>query len=86
MGDVHLVQYHQHNKALANLDQNKKETVVNAFKEKGLSEEIALQNARLAKILTVDDYDFNTRTPILWTASPGYRIDDGAGSKDEKVD
>ena len=60
------------------------ETVVKAFKEKGLSEEIALQNARLAKILTVDDYDFDTRTPILWTASPGYRIDDGAKLQDEE--
>ena len=54
------------------------ETVVNAFKEKGLGEEIALQNARLAKILTVDDYDFERRAPILWTASTDYRIDDGA--------
>ena len=60
------------------------ETVVKVFKEKGLSEEIALQNARLAKILTVDDYDFDTRTPILWTASPGYRIDDGAKLQDAK--
>ena len=54
------------------------ETVVNAFKEKGLGEEIALQNARLAKILTVDDYDFEQRCPILWTPTSDYRIDDGA--------
>ena len=54
------------------------ETVVNAFKEKGLGEEIALQNARLAKILTVDDYDFKQRCPILWTPTSSYRIDDGA--------
>lgn len=60
------------------------ETVVNAFKEKDLGEEIALQNARLAKILTVDDYDFDTRQPILWSPSPGYRIDDGAELQDEK--
>jgi len=60
------------------------ETVVNAFKEKGLGEEIALQNARLAKILTVDDYDFDTREPILWSPSPSYRIDDGAELQDEK--
>jgi len=54
------------------------ETVVNVFKEKGLNEEIALQNARLAKILTVDDYDFKQRCPILWTPTSSYRIDDGA--------
>ena len=54
------------------------ETVVNAFKEKGLGEEIALQNARLAKILTVDDYDFKQRCPILWTPTSDYRVDDGA--------
>ena len=54
------------------------ETVVNAFKEKDLGEEIALQNARLAKILTVDDYDFEQRCPILWTPTSDYRIDDGA--------
>ena len=60
------------------------ETVVNAFKEKDLGEEIALQNARLAKILTVDDYDFKQRCPILWTPAPGYRIDDGAKLQDEE--
>ena len=60
------------------------ETVVNAFKEKGLGEEIALQNARLAKILTVDDYDFTQRCPIPWTPAPNYRIDDGAKLQVEK--
>ena len=60
------------------------ETVVNAFKEKDLGEEIALQNARLAKILTVDDYDFKQRCPIPWTPAPGYRVDDGAKLQDEK--
>jgi len=38
-------------------------SVVKAFKSKGLSEEVALQNARLAKILTADDYD---NGPILF--------------------
>ena len=60
------------------------ETVVNAFKEKDLGEEIALQNARLAKILTVDDYDFTQRCPILWTPAPSYRVDDGAKLQDAK--
>ena len=59
------------------------ETVVKAFAEKGLGENIALQNARLARILTVDDYDFNTKQPILWSPSPSYRIDDGAELQDE---
>ena len=43
------------------------ETIVNAFKEKDLDEEEALLNARLAKILTVNDYDFKRNQPILWT-------------------
>ena len=55
--------------------------VVEAFAEKNLSEEEALVNARLAKILTADDYDFNKKRPILWTPSPDYKIDDGAGSE-----
>ena len=31
--------------------------VVETFEEKGMTEEDALQNARLARILTTDDYD-----------------------------
>ena len=50
-------------------------TVVNAFKEKGLSEDIALENARLAKILTTEDYDDEKMEPILWNPSPNYRVD-----------
>ena len=49
-------------------------TVVTAFKEEDLSEEDALVNARLAKILTKDDYDFKKRRPILWSPSPDYEI------------
>ena len=49
-------------------------TVVEAFKEKGLTEEDALVNARLARILTVDDYDFKTKTPKLWSPSADYKI------------
>ena len=60
-------------------------TVVNAFKEKDLSEEDALVNARLAKILTKDDYDFTKKRPILWSPSANYQIDDGARSK-TKID
>jgi len=50
-------------------------TVVEAFKEKGLSEDIALENARLARILTTEDYDDEKMEPILWNPSPDYRID-----------
>ena len=50
-------------------------TVVQAFKEKALSEEVALTNARLARILTTEDYDDEKMEPILWSPSPDYRID-----------
>ena len=53
------------------------QTVVKAFADKGLDESVALQNARLAKILTNDDYDSGRHSPILWTPSSDYRIDDG---------
>ena len=55
-------------------------TVIEAFKEKDLDEDVALMNARLAKILTCNDYDLAEQRPILWTptdASDG--ADDGAG-------
>ena len=41
------------------------------FEEKGLTEEDALVNARLAKILTADDYDFNKkRTNLIGPPPP----------------
>ena len=49
-------------------------TVVEAFKEKGLSEEVALTNARLARILTNEDYDDEKMEPILWNPSADYHI------------
>ena len=49
-------------------------TVVQAFEDKGLTEEEALVNARLARILTVNDYDFIKRQPIPWTPTTGYKI------------
>ena len=61
------------------------QTVVNAFKAKDLTEEDALVNARLAKILTVDDYDFRKQKPILWSPSADYEINDGAGSETESI-
>ena len=57
-------------------------TVVQAFEDKGMTEEDALINARLARILTVDDYDFKTKRPKLWSPSASYKVDDGARLKD----
>ena len=57
------------------------ETVVEMFTDKNLTEEDALLNARLARILTADDYDFKKKRPILWDPSPDYRVDGGTGSK-----
>ena len=59
-------------------------TVVGAFKKAGLTEEDALRNARLAKILTCKDYDFTTGEPILWIPTNADQgTDAGAGPKDE---
>ena len=56
-------------------------TVVETFEEKGLTEDDALTNARLARILTADDYDFTNKKPIPWTPRADYKIDNGTGSK-----
>tara|TARA_R100001530_G_scaffold61053_1_gene44082 strand:- start:629 stop:1399 length:771 start_codon:yes stop_codon:yes gene_type:complete len=56
-------------------------TVVEAYEEKGFTEDDALLNARLARILTVDDYDFKLNKPKPWTPAADYKIDGGAGSK-----
>ena len=56
-------------------------TVLETFKEKGLTEEDALVNARLARILTADDYDFNKKQPKLWSPASDYKVNDGSGSK-----
>ncbi len=58
-------------------------TVVNAFVEKGHTEEEALVNARLARILTAKDYDFKKKRPILWSPTADYKINDGARSQTE---
>jgi len=42
------------------------ESVCQTFRDRGLSDDDALLNARLAKILQYKDYDFNTEQPILW--------------------
>ena len=46
------------------------ETVENAFVEKGLDKETALLNARLAKILQTDNYDFANQKIKPWSPTP----------------
>lgn len=41
--------------------------VVRTYVKAGLSEEVALQNARVARILRHTDYDYKAREVILWT-------------------
>lgn len=41
--------------------------VVEAYASKGLGEEEALRQARVARILRASDYDFKKKEPILWT-------------------
>ena len=48
--------------------------VVETFEEKDMTEEDALCNARLARILTAEDYNFDTNEPILWTPPNEYAI------------
>ena len=58
-------------------------TVVKAFTDKGLTEDDALLNARLARILTIDDYDTKEQTPKLWTPQEAFAINSGATVQDE---
>jgi len=41
--------------------------VVEAYRKKGLGEEIALQNARVARICRWKDYNYDKKEVILWT-------------------
>jgi DNA polymerase-1 len=56
-------------------------TVIKAFEDKDLSEYDAITNARLARILTADDYDFTKKEPILWSPSSDYRVNNGTRPK-----
>ena len=49
-------------------------TVVETFVDKELTEEDALVNARLARILQTSDYDHTNKEPILWTPPSDYEI------------
>ena len=52
---------------LLDKNENKWEAVCNAYRDRGLSDDDALLNARLAKILRNEDYDHDRNQPILWT-------------------
>ena len=59
------------------------QTVLKAFNDKGLTDADALLNARLARILTLDDYDTKEQTPKLWTPQEAFAINSGATVQDE---
>ena len=62
------------------------DTVVKAFTDKDLTEEDALINARLAKILTNKEYDSQKREVIPWCPTDASdRTDDGAELQAEKA-
>lgn len=44
-------------------------SIVSEYEKKGLTEEDALVQARVAKILRAENYDFVTKQPILWQSS-----------------
>ena len=55
------------------------DTVVKAFTDKDLTEDDALINARLAKILTNKEYDFDKQSVIPWYPTDASdRTNDGA--------
>ena len=58
------------------------ESIVEAYKSKGLSEDIALMKTRLAKILTANDYDTTRGEPILWSPDASGNTDNGTGPED----
>ena len=59
------------------------QTVVDAFAEKDLDEDVALLNARLAKILQAENYDFLNEQIKHWVpASTSDRVNNGATVQD----
>ena len=60
------------------------EAVCQAFRERGLSDDDALLNARLAKILQAENYDFIAKEPILWTPTPSSGTDNGTAVQNEE--
>lgn len=43
------------------------DAVVSCYVKAGLSENVAIQQARVARILRAEDYDFRNKQPILWS-------------------
>ena len=60
------------------------QAVVETFVEKELTEQDALINAQLARILTTNDYDHEKREPILWKPMGQYKINPPSGSGNER--
>lgn len=48
--------------------------VLDAYRKAGLSEEVALTQARMARILRHEDYNFRKKEPILWTPYVGFLV------------
>ena len=62
------------------------ETIKGAFAEKDLGEDVALMNARLAKILTNKEYDNIAKQPILWDPTDAYHgLNHGTGLQTAKA-
>ena len=57
------------------------QAVVETFEDKGLTQQDALNNARLARILTTQDYDHEKKKPILWTPTTSYEVNDASRSE-----
>ena len=51
---------------LLDKNENQWEAVCKAYRDRGLSDDDALLNARLAKILRTENYDHDRNQPILW--------------------
>ena len=53
-------------KLLAEAQGKEWEVIRGAYEKAGLTEEDALRNARLARILRPNEYNFTIKEPILW--------------------
>lgn len=51
------------------------DAIVSLFVKAGLDEAYALQQARVARILRAEDYDFKNKVPILWEPPKGEPVD-----------
>lgn len=47
-------------------DEKAWDAVEKAYRKAGLGEDVALMNARVARILRASDYDFKNKKPVLW--------------------